>query len=156
MFHGPRLCEEFLYLGKWPLCIWKECIFCHVRIYSLKDRLSWLIVWQCLSSHLYISCFSHWKRLLLKYSVNVKALSNSCFILVRFASCILKFIIVCQCLGLLSVYGSSSLIVISNNTPVLKLQTLRYVWTGSQAGSAWSFCCLFLIFVSVYISMGFT
>lgn len=143
----------FVYL-KWI------CIFCHVRIYSINDRPSWLIDWQFVKSSVYCSLSSCLllqllKRLLLKYSVNVMALSISCFILVRLPHACWSYRIVCQCLGFLSVYGSNSSVTIYNNIPVLRVRALRYVWTGSQNGSAWSFCFLFLILFQWICRYGF-
>lgn len=122
----------------WSLCIWNECIFCHVRIYPINDRPSWLIDWQFVKSSVYcsLSCLlpQLLKRLLLKYSINIMALSISCFILVRLPHAFWSYRTGCQCLGLLSVYGSNSAVTTCNNIPVLRGRALRYVWTGSQNG----------------------
>lgn len=134
MFYDPKLCEEFLYLGQWSLCLWKECILYHVRIYSINDRPHWLAVCQCVSSHLYFYCsffklllFQPLKRLLLK---SLMALPTAYFILVTFASCILKLCTCVPVLRLLSVYGSGS-----NNIPCPSLRALRHAWAGSRVGS---------------------
>lgn len=146
MFYGQKLCEEFIYLGKWSLCIWNEYVYSAMKEF-INDRPSWLIDWQFVRSSVYccLSCLllQLLKRLLLKYSVNVMALSISCFILVRLPHAFWSYRIVCQCLGLLSVYGSNSSVTIYNNIPVLRVKALMYVWTGSQNGSAWSFVSCF-------------
>lgn len=140
MFYDPKLCEEFLYLGQRSLCLWKECILYHVRIYSINDRLHWLAVCQCVSSHLYFYCsffklllFQPLKRLLLK---SLMALPTAYFILVTFASCIWSHVLVCQCVDCcLSAAVVLWLLLVSNNIPCPSLRALRRAWAGSRVGS---------------------
>lgn len=140
MFYDPKLCEEFLYLGQWSLCLWKECILYHVRIYSINDRPHWLAVCQCVSSHLYFYCsffklllFQPLKRLLLK---SLMALPTAYLFLSHLPHAFWSYVLVCQCLDCcLFTTVVLWLLFVSNNIPCPSLRALRHAWAGSRVGS---------------------
>lgn len=160
---APNYVRNFYVLVNESLCIWKECISCHVRIYSTNDRPSWCIVLWCLSSYLYIYC-SFLIFLTSAIEEIVVETFSSCYSSVHFSRhscqiCLVHFwgyITVGQCLSVVF-YGSGSLLLfISTNIPCPGVKSIEVCLGRQSHWSAWSFCCLFFICFSGCIKYGFT